>query len=54
VGGQRREPLPTRLTPGATGGSDVTLQFSALMELNMLAMENTFHQALYHTREEVF
>ncbi len=38
VGGQRRKPLPTRLTSGATGGKQPPPRRTALKELDMRLM----------------
>ena len=39
VGGQRREPLPTRLTPSANWGHAVSHTLTALKELNKLGFD---------------
>jgi hypothetical protein len=45
---------PNMNNPWRSQGELATLPFAALKELNILVMENTFHQALYHIQEEVF
>ena len=42
VGGQRREPLPTRLTPGANRGYESTHPGTALKELNKVGFNEYF------------